>query len=251
MGSGISLFIATNICENIVWKAFSPTTINLGAGPEFEGALIALFYLLITRKNKLAALREAFYRKNLPNLTNFVATIIVFLVVIYVQGFRVDLPLKHTKSRGISDTRYPIKLFYTSNIPVILQTALVSNLYFFSQLLHRRYSKNFFVRLFGDWKANASGQWIPVGGLAYYVSPPRSMAEVVSDPIHSAFYVIFILLSCSLFSVIWIEISGGSPRVSICALLCICIYLCVIFSAIVVVIRLFGFVWFVTDINRM
>ena len=30
MGSGISLFIATNICENIVWKAFSPTTINLG-----------------------------------------------------------------------------------------------------------------------------------------------------------------------------------------------------------------------------
>ena len=73
----------------------------MGAGPEFEGALIALFYLLITRKNKLAALREAFYRKNLPNLTNFVATIIVFLVVIYVQGFRVDLPLKHTKSRGI------------------------------------------------------------------------------------------------------------------------------------------------------
>ena len=30
MGSGISLFIATNICENIVWKAFSPTTMNTG-----------------------------------------------------------------------------------------------------------------------------------------------------------------------------------------------------------------------------
>merc|ERR1712000_411839 len=26
-GSGISLFIATNICENIIWKALSPTTI--------------------------------------------------------------------------------------------------------------------------------------------------------------------------------------------------------------------------------
>merc|ERR1712154_576282 len=126
MGSGISLFIATNICENIVWRAFSPTTINLGGGPEFEGAVIAFFYLLITRNNKFSALREAFYRKNLPNLTNLMATIIVFLVVIYVQGFRVDLPLKHVKARGISNQTYPIKLFYTSNIPVILQTALVS-----------------------------------------------------------------------------------------------------------------------------
>jgi preprotein translocase subunit SecY len=42
LGSGISLFIATNICESIVWKAFSPTTINTGRGPEFEGALVAL-----------------------------------------------------------------------------------------------------------------------------------------------------------------------------------------------------------------
>ena len=28
LGSGISLFIATNICENIVWKSFSPITIT-------------------------------------------------------------------------------------------------------------------------------------------------------------------------------------------------------------------------------
>jgi len=95
-------------------------------------------------------LREAFYRKNLPNLTNFMATVIVFLVVIYVQGFKVELPLKHIKYRGTSDAHYPIKLFYTSNIPVILQTALVSNLYFFSQLLHRKYSKNFFCEVI--WK---------------------------------------------------------------------------------------------------
>jgi len=25
--------VATNICESIVWKAFSPTTINTGRGP--------------------------------------------------------------------------------------------------------------------------------------------------------------------------------------------------------------------------
>jgi len=34
LGSGISLFIATNICETIVWKAFSPATVNTGRGTE-------------------------------------------------------------------------------------------------------------------------------------------------------------------------------------------------------------------------
>jgi protein transport protein SEC61 subunit alpha len=133
LGSGISLFIATNICESIVWKAFSPTTINTGRGTEFEGAVIALFHLLFTRGDKLRAVKEAFYRANLPNLTNLMATAHVFTVVIYFQGFRVDLPIKNRQARGQRGS-YPIKLFYTSNIPIILQTALVSNLYFMSQV---------------------------------------------------------------------------------------------------------------------
>ncbi len=85
LGSGISLFIATNICETIVWKAFSPATINTGRGTEFEGGIIALFHLLATRTDKVRALREAFYRQNLPNLMNLLATVFVFAVVIYFQ----------------------------------------------------------------------------------------------------------------------------------------------------------------------
>jgi len=79
LGSGISLFIATNICETIVWKAFSPTTVNVGRGAEFEGAIVALFHLLATKNDKVRALNEAFYRSNLPNLMNLLATIVVFL----------------------------------------------------------------------------------------------------------------------------------------------------------------------------
>lgn len=54
-------------------------------GMEFEGAIIALFHLLATRTDKVRALREAFYRQNLPNLMNLIATIFVFAVVIYFQ----------------------------------------------------------------------------------------------------------------------------------------------------------------------
>ena len=85
LGSGISLFIATNICENIIWKAFSPYTITGPQGPQFEGAVIALFQLLVQRGDKVRALKEAFYRNNLPNCTNLLATIAIFLVVIYFQ----------------------------------------------------------------------------------------------------------------------------------------------------------------------
>src|SRR6202012_1745771 len=100
LGSGISLFIATNICESIVWKAFSPTTVNTGRGPEFEGAIVALFHLLFTWNDKTRALKEAFYRDRLPNIMNLIATLAVFAVVIYLQGFRIEIPVKSNRFRG-------------------------------------------------------------------------------------------------------------------------------------------------------
>merc|ERR1712023_387389 len=212
LGCGISLFIATNICETIVWKAFSPTTISTGRGTEFEGAVIALFHLLITRSDKVRALKEAFYRQNLPNVTNLLATVLVFVIVIYFQGFRVDLPVKSQRQRGQQGS-YPIKLFYTSNIPIILQTALVSNLYFFSQLLYRRFKTNMLVNILGQWQeVDYSGQSIPVGGIAYYISPPNSFSDIWDDPIHALFYVLFVVISCALFSKTWIDVSGSSAR---------------------------------------
>ncbi len=213
LGSGISLFIATNICESIVWKAFAPTTITTGRGTEFEGALIATFHLLFTRTNKFRAIKEAFYRSNLPNLTNLIATVLIFLVVIYFQGWRVDLPIKYAKFRG-QQGKYPIKLFYTSNMPIILQAALTTNMYFLSQMLYNRYSSNILVRLLGVWKEmkDMPGTSVPVSGFAYYISPPKTVAELVRDPIHTIIYLAFILASCALFSTTWIQVSGTSPR---------------------------------------
>ena len=58
---------------------------NVIPGTEFEGAVIALFHLLATRQDKVRGLREAFYRQNLPNLMNLLATVLVFAIVIYFQ----------------------------------------------------------------------------------------------------------------------------------------------------------------------
>lgn len=214
LGSGISLFIATNICETIVWKAFSPTTISTGNGTEFEGAVIALFHLIATRDDKVRALRHAFGRTNLPNLTNLMATVLIFGIVIYFQGFRVDLPIKSARQRGQTST-YPIKLFYTSNIPIILQSALVSNLYFISQMLDSKFHGNFITGLLGSWErydAAGGAQSIPVGGLCYYLSPPTGFAHMAADPLHAVCYIVFMLGSCAFFSKTWIDVSGSSAK---------------------------------------
>ena len=41
-------------------------------------------------------------------------------------------------------------------MPIILQSALVSNLYFISQLLFKRYGSYFIVKLIGRWRVRAA-----------------------------------------------------------------------------------------------
>ncbi|PRQ47316.1 putative SecY/SEC61-alpha family protein [Rosa chinensis] len=211
VSSASSLFVTANICENIIWKAFDPATVNSGSGGahEFIGALVALFHLIISRTDKISAIREAFFREHLPNVTNLLATIFIFLIVVYLQCFHVALKVR---SKGAASS-YPIKLFYTSNMPVILQSALVSNLCFVSHFLHKRYNgnNNFLVNLMGKWKE--SGQLnILIGGLSYYVTAPASLADMAADPIHAMFYLVFMLATCALLSKTWIRFSGSSAR---------------------------------------
>lgn len=47
---------------------------------------------------------------------------------------------------------YPVKLFYTSNMPIMLQSALTSNVFLVSQMLASRFPENLLVRLLGVWE---------------------------------------------------------------------------------------------------
>ena len=209
IGSGISLFIAVNICENILWKAFSPFTMVTSSGQtEYEGAIISTVHLLLTEKNKVNAIKKAFYRNSGANLFNLITTFVVFLVVIYFQGFKYEVSICHKNEPGRYRT-YPIKLFYSSNIPIILQSALVSNLFFVSQILYKKFKGNILIGLLGKWQDSENGHSYPIGGLSYYLSPPQSIFEITRDPFHTLFYIAFVLISCGLFSKTWIEVSGS------------------------------------------
>ena len=159
---------------------------------QYEGAFVELLYGGIFRNNRLGAIQDAFFRQSLPNIMSVISTVLIFLVVIFFQGFRVNMPLSSNKHTSTS--AYPIRLFYTSNIPIILQTALVSNMYFFSQMLFRNFKGSFLARFFGDWQdAGYQGQLVPVGGLIYYITSPRSLLEALGDPIHALVYIVFVV----------------------------------------------------------
>jgi len=81
---------------------------------------------------------------------NLISTVVIFAVVIYVQGFRIEIPVKSDRFRSQRGT-YPIKLFYTSNMPITLQSVLTSNV-FISQMLATRFPSNLFVKILGVWE---------------------------------------------------------------------------------------------------
>merc|ERR1719446_1219630 len=140
-----------------------------------------------------------------------IATVFIFMLVIYLQGWQVSIGI-HRIGAAKSLQPYDIKLFYTSNMPIILMSALISNVFFISKMLYKRFGSFFLVRLLGRWKeASIGGQSYPVSGLAYYISPPQSLSNMISDPLHGIIYILFILVACAVFSKTWAEISGQSP----------------------------------------
>ena len=110
---------------------------------------------------------------------------------------------------------YPVRLFYTSNMPIMLQSALSSNVFLVSQMLYNKLPDNLLVKLLGVWEArpeSGGGQVMPASGLVYYMSPPLNVKDALVDPIHTAVFTAYMLVACAAFSKTWIEVSGSSPR---------------------------------------
>lgn len=128
-------------------------------------------------------------------------TIIIFFIVIYLQGFQVKIPFIHQQYRGYK-THVPVKLFYTSTIGVILQSMVVSNFYLLSKILYQRFNKTILINLLGKWEGNQI-----IGGLVWYISPPLDFNDFCAYPHRFVTYLIFVCASCAFFSRCWIEIT--------------------------------------------
>jgi preprotein translocase subunit SecY len=204
LGSGISLFIAAGVAQSIWWDSISPMG-PMGDG-KLYGAIIA-FAQGIARGDVLV---NIFYRsQGLPDMVAFFTTLVVFAIIIYFNGMRVEVPVSYAKYRGFKG-KFPLKLLYVSNIPVIFAAALFGNIYFISQIIWSRYNQgnaNFWLNLIGQFTTSAQ-QYQPTGGLVYYVVPPHSLSGVLADPVRAGVYAVLMVVFCVFFAVTWVEVGG-------------------------------------------
>jgi protein transport protein SEC61 subunit alpha len=233
LGSGISLFIAGGVATQIFWHAFYFSQANVP--DEHPLGTITAFISLALDPNYglLGAIGQLTFRPQLPtgSLIAIGATIVVFLVVIYFESMRVEIPVSYAEHRGFRG-KYPIKLLYTSNIPVILVSAVFADLYFIAQMLWNVDKGNILVQILGQFTTNNTTQKIePTGGLVYFLTPPRGIfgygaviptlelspnvidfAALTSSLPRAAIYALAMIVLSVFFSRMWIETAGMGPK---------------------------------------
>lgn len=139
IGSGISMFIAAGVAEAIFTGTLNwlPVNSNLPVSTDNPpaGTFPKTVYLL--QNLSIGDLSTSGWERifiGSPNpIIALLGTITIFFVVAYLESVSIELPLAHEKVRGARG-RYPIRLIYASNIPVILMSALLANINMFSLL---------------------------------------------------------------------------------------------------------------------
>jgi len=192
-GSGVSLFIAAGVG----WHLFAGAFGFIGA--EGQIAAVGKLWVLISSiamGDTVSATAAA---------VAVIATILVFLVVVYTQSIKVEVPLSLGRIRGFS-IKWPLNFFYTSNIPVILTAALLANI----QLLAKLAESKFGATILGQF----SPEGVPISGLASWLSSPPLLESIIRGSFQYAYiwqslvYMLFMIGGSILFAVFWVKTSG-------------------------------------------
>ena len=191
-GSGISLFIAAGVSQSLFIRLLSPLPSPTNPGVA-TGAIPALFQSLAGGDPQTAFLMIA----------GILATAAVFVIAVYAQAMKVEIPLSFGRVRG-HGIRWPLNFMYTSNIPVILIGALIANIQLWARLL-----QNWGYPLFGTFAGNA-----PATGLVSWITPPDIVGSAIRGGLSLGMffqgltYTIFMIIGAVVFSWFWVQTSG-------------------------------------------
>jgi len=233
IGSGISLFIAAGVSQAIFTGLFNWLPVQGGIASMSNppaGVIPGTYYL--ASQMSLGDIMGGGYQSiflGVPSIgyenaiIPLLGTIFIFFLVVYVESSRIELPLAHGRVRGARG-RYPIRLIYASNIPVILMSALLANINMFAMLLYRSE-----IPLLGNqwWigKYDLTVSTQPLAGGAWYLSSPGGINSWLI-PIfaggafgHDAWqfalkviiYLVVLIFGSILFAKFWIETTNMGP----------------------------------------
>src|SRR5487761_1392235 len=225
IGSGVSLFILAGVAQKVMWDMFSPLQVTVSSTvSQYYGAIPYLISSAFTGHAFDAIFRTSAGNSGFPTIFGLITTITAILVVVYVEGMRIEIPITSTKDRGFAGV-YPIKLLYVSNIPVILFSALIANISFFFAYMWKIYDPNNssgwfnYLAKYNTTQIAAQGasaspltyQPLP-GSLIYYMTSPSNILVPHPDYIRALTYILFAVAFSVMFAKIWVEIGGLSPK---------------------------------------
>ncbi|MFQ6127648.1 MAG: preprotein translocase subunit SecY [Thermoplasmata archaeon] len=238
IGSGVSLFIAAGVSQQIFVGTFNWIPTEPGGMP--PGTIPKTLWYL--NNMSVAGVSQGGFESILlqnPNpIIALVGTMAIFLIVAYAESMRIELPLAHGAARGARG-RYPIRLIYASNIPVILMAAVLANVSMFSLLFWNNpdwplVGQNWMIGSYPATVAEAEALGIsrttPMTGLAYYLSTVNGVGDWLLPLIgperyehllmghtywqvlaHVLIYMGVMIVGSIIFAKFWIETTNMGP----------------------------------------
>jgi len=188
IGSAISLFILAGVAKTMFWDLFGYT-------PSYSMQVGFIPYII--QASSQGNLTSIVSRNGFPDLIGFIATIITIIVLVYLQGMRVEVPVTAQKYGGIR-SKIPLQFLYVTNIPILLIGIIVSDFQLFSNAL---------ASISGT--QNLGYQILTT--LTYYISPPRGFSSAAADLGRLISFVASWLALSILFGYMWVEIAGLGP----------------------------------------
>ncbi|MEA1943766.1 MAG: preprotein translocase subunit SecY [Euryarchaeota archaeon] len=211
IGSGVGLFIVAGVSQAIITGVFNwkmDAGLPIGLIPRWVylagvGLPTGMTNILIT-----------------TGILALVSTVAIFLIVVFVESTRIEIPLAHSAVRGARG-RFPVKLIYASVLPMILVRALQANIQMIGILL-----SNKGITILGSFSGTT-----PLGGVMYYLAPLHSphdwIPSLVSDHYASVGYAspevwqiglrvfcdaAMLIVGGIIFALFWIQTTGMGAK---------------------------------------
>ncbi|MEK6824288.1 MAG: preprotein translocase subunit SecY [Nanoarchaeota archaeon] len=200
-GSGVSLFIVAGVALNLftgLFQFIGPT--GTSCLTDFGTTACTGKVLVVLQSIINGAPREA-----LLAFAIIAITAALFLGIVWAQSLKIELPLSFDRLRGHM-VKWPLPLFYASNIPVILVAALVANLQLFAGLIEGWLGRATFLGTFSN--------GVPVAGFAYWIGSTDLVTSVITGSLQTSHifqavtHLVFYILLSIMFSVFWVKTAG-------------------------------------------
>jgi len=204
-GSGVSLFIAAGVSWHIFSSAFQFVNV--------QGSNCLLDFKGTPCSGKVLVLIQSLINKYPVEFTSalaaLIATVIIFLLVVWAQSLKIEVPLSFGRIRGYA-IKWPLSFFYASVIPVILTAALVANIQLFGGLLENWAGHPTFLGHFVNGQASS--------GLAFWLGNTNLLELFIRGGFLPRFlvqgltHILFYVGLCTMFSVFWVKTSGMDSK---------------------------------------